>query len=61
MICKQCAKEINFRTDCVRYQKTTWKGAGRFAGDYEYEEEIPVDAGVFCSNQCLKNYMELGI
>jgi hypothetical protein len=53
--CCQCGKII--KETRILYQKRVWSGGGKFAGSYEYEEEFPVDAGVFCSEDCLVDYV----
>ena len=58
MKCKQCGKEIDIGTDKIQYTHTSWIGAGRYAGAYEFDEEVPKDSGVFCKIECIKNYLE---
>lgn len=61
MNCKHCKKELEGKENhtTIRYIKKDWKGAYGYAGGgFEGEEEITIDAGVFCSDECLIDYLE---
>jgi hypothetical protein len=57
MTCKQCGKEIPAETQHVAYQKVDYVVTERYEGYDIAAHEIPVDAGVFCSDKCLLDYL----
>ena len=57
MECKHCKKKIDTVTSKITFKHTEWVGAGKYAGSYEYEEEIPYDSGLFCSIVYLREYL----
>ncbi len=58
MKCKKCDEEIDVKCNCIQYIKTGWKGAGNYQGGFEHAQEVTIDAGIFCSDDCLINYLE---
>ena len=58
MKCKKCNREIDDTCNCIRYIRTSWKGAGNYQGSFEYAKEVYTDAGIFCSDGCLIDYLE---
>ena len=58
MICKSCKGDLIPIQDRIEYKKTTWNGAGKYAGAFEYSEQYITDAGIFCSSSCLIDYLQ---
>ncbi len=58
MKCKACDDKIDKGGNpIVSYERREFRGGGGYQGSYEYAKEELVDAGIFCSDTCLVNYL----